>query len=106
MASRIKKGDMVIVTTGKNKASKGEVLKVLKADNKAVVKGVNVVKRHMRPSAANPEGGVVEKELPLHLSNLAHVDPETGRPTRIRFEVGTDGKKVRVAKRSNKRIDG
>lgn len=106
MASRIKKGDMVIVTTGKNKSSKGEVLKVLKADDKAIVKGVNVVKRHVRPSAANPEGGIVEKELPLHLSNLAHVDPETGRPTRIRFEVGTDGKKVRVAKRSGKRIDG
>lgn len=104
MASRIKKGDMVVVITGKNKSSKGEVVKVLKAEDKAVVKGVNVVKRHMRPTAAHP-GGVVEKELPIHLSNLAHVDPETGAPTRIRFEVGADGKKFRVAKRSGKRID-
>ncbi|MBM3610139.1 MAG: 50S ribosomal protein L24 [Alphaproteobacteria bacterium] len=106
MASRIKKGDMVVVTTGRNKTSKGEVLKVLKSEDKALVKGINVVKRHVRPSAVNPEGGIVEKELPIHLSNLAHVDPETGRATRIRFEIGADGKKIRVAKRSGKRIDG
>ena len=74
MASRIKKGDMVVVTTGKNKSSKGEVLKVIKSDDKALVKGVNLVKRHMRPSASHP-GGVVEKELPIHLSNLVHIDP-------------------------------
>jgi large subunit ribosomal protein L24 len=105
MASRIKKGDMVIVISGKNKTSKGEVLSIAKEKDKAIVKGVNLVKRHMRPTAAHP-GGVVEKELPIHLSNLAHVDPETGTATRIRFEVGQDGKKYRVAKRSNKKIDG
>ena len=86
MASRIKKGDMVIVITGKNKFSKGEVLSVAKDKDRATVKGVNLVKRHMRPTAAHP-GGVVEKELPIHLSNLAHVDPETGTATRIRFEM-------------------
>jgi large subunit ribosomal protein L24 len=105
MASRIKKGDFVVVICGKNKASKGEVLSIAKEKDTAVVKGVNVVKRHMRPTAAHP-GGVMEKELPIHLSNLAHVDPETGKPTRIRFEVGENGKKFRVAKRSNKKIDG
>ena len=105
MASRIKKGDMVIVTTGKNKSSKGEVLNVNKSNDKALVKGVNLVKRHMRPSAAHP-GGVVEKELPIHLSNLAHIDPEAGVATKIRFETGKDGKKYRVAKRSGKKIDG
>jgi large subunit ribosomal protein L24 len=105
MASRIKKGDMVIVISGKNKASKGEILSIAKEKDKAIVKGVNLVKRHMRPTAAHP-GGVVEKELPIHVSNLAHVDPETGKATRIRFEVGQDGKKYRVAKRSNKKIDG
>ena len=105
MASRIKKGDMVIVTAGKNKASKGEVTEVLVKSDKVIVKGVNVVKRHQKPTAAHP-GGVVEKELPIHVSNLSHVDPESGNATRIRFETGEDGKKYRVAKRSGKRIDG
>lgn len=105
MASRLKKGDMVVVISGKNKASKGEIVEVLKEKDKAIVKGVNLVKRHTRPTAAHP-GGVVEKELPIHLSNLAHVDPETGSATRIRFEVEKDGQKYRVAKRSGKRIDG
>ena len=105
MASRLKKGDMVVVISGKNRSSKGEIVEVLKGKDAAIVKGVNLVKRHMRPTAAHP-GGVVEKELPIHLSNLAHVDPETGTATRIRFEVAKDGQKYRVAKRSGKRIDG
>ena len=106
MASRIKKGDMVIVTTGRNKNAKGEVTKVFKEKDSILIKGVNLVKKHVRPSAENPQGGVVQKELPVHLSNVMHIDPETGKPTRVRFETGEDGKKYRVAKGSGKKIDG
>jgi large subunit ribosomal protein L24 len=103
MVARIKKGDTVVVTTGKNKGKKGEILKIFLSENKALVKGVNVVKRHMKPTAANPNGEH-EKELPIHLSNLMHLDPKDGKPTRIKVEV-KDGLRQRVAKRSGTKID-
>ena len=100
---RIKKGDQVIVITGKHKGKKGEVLQIHREDRRVVVKGVNMVKRHLRPSPANPEG-VLEKELSLHISNVAHIDPETNKPTRVGVQV-VDGKKIRISKRSGKQIN-
>ncbi|MDH5750098.1 MAG: 50S ribosomal protein L24 [Rhodospirillales bacterium] len=104
MAERIKKGDRVIVLTGKSKGKTGEVLRVIPMDERAIVQGVNVVKRHTRPSQASA-GGIVEKEAPIHLSNLAHVDPKSSDATRIGFKFLEDGRKVRYAKRSGEIID-
>ncbi len=104
MAARIRKGDTVVVIAGRDKGKKGEVLKVLPKENRAIVKGVNIVKRHQKP-AANQAGGIVEKEAPVHISNLAHVDPKDGKPTRVGFKVLDDGRKVRYAKRSGEVID-
>ena len=104
MTAKIKKGDRVIVTTGRDKGKKGEVLKVFPKENRALVTGVNVVKRHQRQSA-KVQGGIVNKESPVHLSNLAHVDPKSGDPTRIGFKVLGDGRKVRFAKKSGEVID-
>jgi large subunit ribosomal protein L24 len=99
----IRKGDAVVVISGSQKGKKGEVLKMLREDLRAVVKGVNVVKRHTKASGTNP-GGIVEKEMSIHVSNLAHVDPVSGKPTRIGIKIAEDGKKVRVAKKSGKEI--
>lgn len=98
---KIKKGDNVIVTTGnKNiKGRTGEVLKVIVEKNRAIVAGLNIVKKHTKPSAANPQGGIVEKEASIHISNLALVDPKTGKATRVGYRVEGD-KKVRFAKKS------
>jgi large subunit ribosomal protein L24 len=104
MAAKIKKGDRVVVTTGKDKGRQGEVLKVLPEDNRAVVKGVNVVKRHERPTRTSA-GGIIEKEAPLNLSNIAIVDPKDGKATRVGFKTLEDGRKVRVARRSGEVID-
>ncbi len=104
MAAKIKKGDTVVVIAGHDKGKKGEVLKVLPKENRAIVKGVNIVKRHQRPSA-NQAGGIIEKEAPVHISNLAHLDPKDGKPTRVGFRVLDDGRKVRYAKRSGEVID-
>ncbi len=104
MAARIRKGDTVVVIAGRDKGKKGEVLKVLPRENRAIVKGVNVVKRHQKPSASQA-GGIITKEAPIHVSNLAHVDPKDGKPTRVGFKVLDDGRKVRVAKRSGEVID-
>jgi len=104
MAARIKKGDTVIVIAGRDKGRKGEVLKVLPRENRAIVKGVNIVKRHQRPTQSQA-GGIVEKEAPVHVSNLAHIDPKDGKPTRVGFKVLEDGRKVRYAKRSGEVID-
>ncbi len=101
---KIKKGDKVVVLTGRDKGKKGEVLRVLRKDRRALVSGVNVMKRHTRPSAGNP-GGIVEREAALHLSNLAIQDPKDGQPTRIGFRFLEDGRKVRFAKRSGEIID-
>jgi len=96
---KIKRGDNVIVTTGKNKGSKGEVLEVIRKEGKdprVVVAGINIVKKHVKPSAANPQGGIVEKEASLHISNVALID-KNGKATKVGYKV-EDGKKVRVAK--------
>ncbi len=104
MAARIRKGDRVMVIAGRDKGKVGEVLKVMPKENRAIVKGVNIVKRHQRPTQAQA-GGIVEKEAPVHLSNLAHVDPKDNKPTRVGFKVLDDGRKVRYAKRSGEVID-
>ena len=102
---KIKKGDQVVVITGKDKGRQGEVISVNPAENRAVVRGVNVAKRHQKQTAAQ-EGGIVSKELPIHVSNLALRDPKDGKPTRVGYKTLGDGKKVRVAKRSGEVIDG
>ena len=104
MAARIKKGDRVIVLAGRSKGRTGEVLKMMPKENRAIVQGVNMVRRHTKPSQTNP-GGIVDKEAPIHVSNLAHVDPDGGGPTRIGFRTLENGRKVRYAKRSGEVID-
>ena len=99
---KIKKGDQVVVITGRDKGKKGEVIEVLRAESRVRVQGVNMVKRHRR-ATQNDAGGIVSMEAPLHISNVAHVDPESGAATRVGFEV-KDGEKVRVAKRSGKAL--
>ncbi len=101
---KIKKGDEVIVIAGRDKGKKGEVVRMLRAENRAVVQGVNMAKRHTAPSNTNP-GGIQEKELSIHLSNLALVDPKEGVATRVGYKLLEDGRKVRVAKRSGEVID-
>ena len=102
---KIKKGDRVVVTTGKDKGKSGQVVRVIPDENRAVVSGVNVAKRHQRQTAQQ-EGGIVNKELPIHISNLALIDPKDGKATRVGYKTLADGKKVRVAKRSGETIDG
>jgi large subunit ribosomal protein L24 len=102
---KIKKGDKVVVTTGKDKGKQGEVIRTIPTENRAVVRGVNVAKRHTKQTAAQ-EGGIVSKEMPIHVSNLALRDPKDGKPTRVGYKLLADGKKVRVAKRSGEVIDG
>jgi large subunit ribosomal protein L24 len=104
MSAKIRKGDRVVVTTGRDKGRKGEVLKVYPSERRALVSGVNVVKRHQRQTQRQ-QGGIVSKEAPVHLSNLAHVDPKTGEATRVGFKVLGDGRKVRFAKKSGEVID-
>ena len=101
---KIKKGDKVIVLTGRDKGRTGEVLKALPRENRVVVQGVNVVKRHTRPSQVS-NGGIVEKEASIHVSNVAHIDPKDNKATRIGFKKLDDGRKVRVARRSGEVID-
>jgi len=105
MAARIRKGDRVVVISGRDKGRTGEVIEVRTAEGRALVRGVNLVKRHQRQTATL-EGGIVSKEAPVHLSNLAYADPRDGKPTRIGFKILSGGKKVRVAKRSGVEIDG
>jgi large subunit ribosomal protein L24 len=102
---KLKKGDKVIVLAGKDKGKRGEILRVMPAENRAVVQGINQVKRHTKPSPQNP-GGVVAKEMSIHLSNLAAEDPKDGRPTRVGYKVLADGTKVRVARRSGEVLNG
>ena len=105
MAAKIRKGDKVVVLTGRDKGRTGEVVEVNPAAARALVRGINLVKRHQRQSAQQ-EGGIISKELPVHLSNIAIADPKDGKPTRIGFKIGGDGRKVRIAKRSGAEIDG
>ena len=104
MAAKIKKGDKVVVLTGRDKGRTGEVVQVAPKEERALVRGVNLVKRHQRQTASQ-EGGIISKEAPIHLSNLALADPKDGKPTRVGFKVLEDGRKVRFAKRSGDLID-
>jgi len=105
MAAKIKKGDTVVVLTGKDKGKSGEVLRVIPTEDRAVVRGVNVARKHQKQTASE-QGGIVAKELTIHLSNIAVADPKDGKPTRVGFQVTEDGRKQRVAKRSGDVIDG
>ena len=104
-AAKIKKGDTVVVLSGKDKGRTGEVTKSLPKEGKVIVSGINVAVRHRKPDQANPQGGLERREAPLHVSKVAVADPKTGKPTRVRFEI-KDGKKVRVAVKSGETING
>ena len=104
MGVKIKKGDRVVVTTGRDKGKKGDVLKVFPSEGRALVAGINMVKRHQRQTQ-KLQGGIVSKESTIHLSNLAHIDPKSGDATRVGFKILNDGRKVRVAKKSGEVID-
>ena len=105
MAQKIRKGDHVVVLSGREKGRKGEVIRVMPKDNRALVRGVNTVRRHQKQTA-NQDGGIITKEASIDLSNLAVEDPKDGKPTRVGFKTLDDGRKVRYAKRSGDLIDG
>jgi large subunit ribosomal protein L24 len=105
MAAKIRKGDKVVVLTGRDKGRSGEVIEVRPSESRALVRGVNMVKRHQKQTPQR-EGGIISKEAPIHLSNIAVADPKSGKPTRVGFKIMNDGRKVRVAKRSGVEIDG
>jgi large subunit ribosomal protein L24 len=100
---KIKKGDTVVVLTGRDKGKSGEVLRALPRESKVVVQGINIAKRHTRQSPTS-QGGIVEKEMPIHVSNVSHIDPKDNKPTRVGFKILKDGTKQRVAKRSGEAI--
>ena len=104
MKFKIKKGDKVVVLTGRDKGKSGEVLGVLRTEGRVLVQGVNMVKRHTKPRPGQP-GGIVEKEAAIHVSNVAHLDPTSQKPTRVGYRILEDGRKVRYAKRSGEVID-
>ena len=104
MAAKIKKGDKVVILTGRDKGKTGEVVQVMPKEERALVRGINLVKRHQRQTQTQ-EGGIIQKEAPVHLSNLAIADPKDGKPTRVGFKTLEDGRKVRFAKRSGDLID-
>ena len=104
MKFKIKKGDKVVVITGRDKGKSGEVLRVLRDVDRVLVQGVNMIKRHTRP-AAGQTGGIVEKEAAIHISNVAHIDPKSSKPTRVGYKVLGDGRKVRFARRSGEVVD-
>ncbi|MEL6485619.1 MAG: 50S ribosomal protein L24 [Pseudomonadota bacterium] len=105
MAAKIKKGDSVVVLSGKDKGRTGTVTQVMPKDDKIIVEGMNVITRHNKPTQQNPQGGIERKPAPMHISKVAVADPKDGSPTRVRFEE-KDGKKVRVAVKSGETIDG
>ena len=102
---KVMKGDTVVVVAGRDKGKKGSVLKMLPKEGRAIVQGVNVAKRHTKQSAST-QGGIVSKEMPIHVSNIAHIDPSDNKPTRVGYKMLDDGSRVRVAKRSGEVIDG
>ena len=104
-AAKIKKGDSVVVRSGKDKGRSGTVLQVMPKDGKVLVEGVNIATRHRKPTQINPQGGIERREAPMAISKVSLADPKDGKPTRVRFEV-KDGKKVRVAVKSGETIDG
>ncbi len=105
MAAKIKKGDKVIVIAGKDKGKQGDVLEIITAENRAIVSGVNIAKRHTKTQGTT-EGGIINKTMPIQISNLALRDPKDGKPTRVGFKTLDGGKKVRIAKRSGEVING
>jgi large subunit ribosomal protein L24 len=105
MAAKIKKGDKVVVVSGRDRGRSGEVVRVMPREDRALVRGVNMVKRHQKQTMKE-EGGIVRKEMPIHISNIAVADPKDGKPTRVGFKILDDGRKVRFAKRSGDLIDG
>jgi large subunit ribosomal protein L24 len=100
MAARIRTGDTVVIISGKDKGKTGKVMRVLREDDRVVVEGINLVKRHTRPSPRNTSGGIIEREQPLHACKVMPLDPKTGKGTRVRFTALEDGKKVRIAVKS------
>ncbi|MEM9461791.1 MAG: 50S ribosomal protein L24 [Myxococcota bacterium] len=102
---RVKQGDDVIVVAGKQKGTRGRVLRVLPGAERVVVEGVNVRTKHLKPSQANPQGGRIQKEMPVHISNVMLADPQTGKPTRVRIQTLESGHRVRVAVKSGEQID-
>ena len=104
-AQKIRKGDKVVVLSGKDKGKTGDVLRAMPRDGKVIVSGVNIATRHRKPTQANPQGGLERREAAMHVSKVAVADPKTGKPTRVRFET-KDGKKVRVAAKSGELIHG
>jgi large subunit ribosomal protein L24 len=105
-AAKIRKGDKVVVLSGKDKGKTGEIVSALPKDGKVVVSGVNIATRHKKASQGNPQGGLERREAAMHVSKVAIIDPKDGKATRVRFETSKDGKKVRVAARSGEKIDG
>lgn len=106
MAARIRKGDTVVVITGTDKGKQGEVLRVLPKDDRAVVRGVNIAKKHTKASGMGKPGGIIEQEATIHLSNVMLLDPKSGKPTRVGFRVLDDGRKVRIARPGGAVIEG
>ena len=102
---KIRKDDEVIVLTGRDKGKRGAVLRIITKTDRVLVEGVNVTKRHVKPTQTEPQGGIVEREAPIHISNVALIDPENDRPTRVGYKTLQDGRKVRVATRSGEVID-
>ncbi len=100
----IKRDDTVVVLAGEDKGKTGKVLKVLVEKQRVLVEGVNIISKHTKPSAKNPQGGIVKQEAPIHVSNVSLIDPKSGKPTRIAIKKTDDGKKVRVAKKSGEEI--
>ena len=101
---KVKKGDNVVVISGRDKGKQGEVLRVFPSESRLVVQGVHVARRHTRQRMGDP-GGIVEKELTIHVSNVAHIDPTSGKPTRVGYKMLDDGRKVRIARRSGEVLD-
>ena len=104
MAARLKKGDLVVVISGKNKGKQGKVSRILADTDRVLVEGVNLIKRHMRPTPKNPQGGILEREAPLHACKVMPVDPKTGKPSRVRFATDAKGNKTRIAVKSGDEI--
>lgn len=104
MAARLRKGDMVIVISGSEKNKKGKVARILAEQNRVLVEGVNLIKRHTKPTPKNPGGGIIEREAPLHASNVMLLDPKTGKGTRVRFKTDDKGNKTRIAVKSGEEI--
>ena len=104
MGARLKTGDLVVVISGKNKGKQGKIARILADPDRVVVEGVNLIKRHLKPTAKAPQGGILEKEAPLHASKVMPVDPKTGKPTRVRFSTDAKGNKTRIAVKSGEEL--